>query len=92
MVVSVILVSRNTRELTCAAVRSVFESTDDFAKEVIVVDNGSTDDTPQVLPREFPKVELPAFRVQPRLCQGQQPGRRLGDGRVPAAAEFGRAP
>jgi GT2 family glycosyltransferase len=53
--VSVILVSRNTRELTCAAVRSVFESTDDFAKEVIVVDNGSSDDTPQVLPREFPK-------------------------------------
>ena len=54
--VSVIVVSRNTRELTCAAVRSVLESQDGLAKQVIVVDNGSTDDTPTVLPREFPAV------------------------------------
>jgi len=52
--VSAILVSRNTRELTCAALRSVYESQDGFLKEVVVVDNGSTDDTPVVLPREFP--------------------------------------
>jgi GT2 family glycosyltransferase len=56
VVVSVIVVSRNTCELTCAAVRSVLQSEDGFAKEIIVLDNGSTDDTPHVLPREFPTV------------------------------------
>jgi GT2 family glycosyltransferase len=55
-VVSVIIISRNTRELTCAAIRSAFESQDALGKEVIVIDNSSSDDTPQVVPREFPSV------------------------------------
>jgi hypothetical protein len=56
VVVSTILVTRNTRELTCAALRSVFESQNGFAKEAVVVDNGSTDDTVTVVRREFPGV------------------------------------
>jgi GT2 family glycosyltransferase len=56
VIVSVILVSRNTRELTCAALRSVAESQDGLSKEVVVVDNGSTDDTAAVVPREFPTI------------------------------------
>jgi len=43
--ISVIIVTFNTRELTLAAIRSVFESADDSLKEVAVVDNGSTDGT-----------------------------------------------
>ena len=57
VVVSVIVVSRNTCALTCAAVRSVFESQDNFSKQVVVVDNGSTDDTPSLLPRQFSTVK-----------------------------------
>jgi GT2 family glycosyltransferase len=53
---SVVIVTRNTCALACAAVRSVLESEDGLRKEVIVVDNGSTDDTSQVLPRAFPAV------------------------------------
>jgi GT2 family glycosyltransferase len=52
----VVIVTRNTCALTCAAVRSVLESEDTLRKAVIVVDNGSTDDTPAVVPREFPSV------------------------------------
>ena len=54
---SVIIVTRNTRALTCAAVRSVYAAPQPLAKEIIVVDNGSEDDTPQQLPREFPQVK-----------------------------------
>src|SRR6266567_7256857 len=57
MDLSVIIVSRNTRELTAEAVASVFDSRDSFTKEVIVVDNGSTDDTAAVIPRKFPAVK-----------------------------------
>ena len=53
---SIVIVTRNTSALTCAAVRSVFESRDELTKQIAVVDNGSTDDTPARLPREFPGV------------------------------------
>jgi len=54
--VSVIIVTRNTCALTCAAIQSVLESHDSLAKQIIVVDNGSTDETPRVLPAQFTNV------------------------------------
>lgn len=53
---SVIIVTYNTSELTLAAVRSVFESADDTLKEVVVVDNGSTDETEAAVKALFPEV------------------------------------
>jgi GT2 family glycosyltransferase len=52
---SVIIATRNTGALVCEAVRSVYLSQDDLRKEVLVVDNGSTDETPRILPQEFPQ-------------------------------------
>lgn len=52
--VSVVIVTRNTCALTCAAMRSVAEGRGELAVTVALVDNGSTDDTPQVVPRDFP--------------------------------------
>jgi GT2 family glycosyltransferase len=56
MDVSVILLTRNTCQQTREAIESVLSSTDALTKEIHVVDNGSTDDTPQVLPRLFPQI------------------------------------
>jgi hypothetical protein len=56
--VSVIIVTRNTCALTRAAVQSVLDSHDSPAKEILVVDNGSTDDTATVLPRECPQIQF----------------------------------
>ena len=46
---SIIIVTRNTCALTRAAVRSVMESKDALTKEIVVVDNGSSDGTPAML-------------------------------------------
>lgn len=53
---SIIIVTFNTRELTLAAIASVFDSKDDLAKEIVVVDNGSTDDTQTAVGDLFPSV------------------------------------
>jgi GT2 family glycosyltransferase len=57
-VVSIIVVTRNTCALTRAAVQSVLGSRDSFAKEIFVVDNGSTDGTAAVFPSEFSRVQF----------------------------------
>ncbi|HEU6447352.1 MAG TPA: glycosyltransferase family 2 protein [Verrucomicrobiae bacterium] len=56
--VSVIILTRNTCEMTRAAIQSVLDSRDDLRKEILVVDNGSTDDTPRKLPRDFPQIKF----------------------------------
>ena len=56
MDVSVILLTRNTCQQTLEAIGSVFSSTDTVTKEIYVIDNGSTDDTPSVLPAAFPEI------------------------------------
>ncbi len=77
-----IVVSRNTRELTCAAIRSVFESRDSPAREVVVVDNGSTDNTPAAVSREFPSVSC----IRSRTNLGFARANNLGASR--ARGEF----
>jgi len=52
--VSVIIVTRNTCALTRAAIESVLAA--GCRAEIFVMDNGSTDDTPRVLPCAFPEL------------------------------------
>jgi GT2 family glycosyltransferase len=52
--VSVIIVTRNTCALTCAAIESVL----DARAEIIVADNGSCDDTATTVARKFPSVRV----------------------------------
>ncbi len=56
MDISVVIVTRNTCSQTLEAIASVFDSQDDFSKEVIVVDNGSTDDTSRQVIEKYPAV------------------------------------
>lgn len=58
MTVSVIIVNWNTRALTCAAVRSVLDQEIDAELDVLVVDNGSTDDSVAALRSQFPAVRV----------------------------------
>ncbi len=58
MDVSVIIVTRNTCALTRNAIRSVVDVRSGPAVETFVVDNGSSDETATVLPREFPQIQF----------------------------------
>jgi len=58
MDLSVAIVSWNTRELLDQCIKSVFETTAGIELEVIVVDNGSTDGTVEMLRRLHPQARL----------------------------------
>lgn len=53
---SVIIVTRNTCALTCAAIESVLNSDDALTKEIILVDNASADGTAAAVAEKFPSV------------------------------------
>lgn len=56
--VSIIVISYNTKEMTLACIRSVYEQTKEISFELIVVDNASRDGSAQAIAEYFPTVEL----------------------------------
>ncbi len=56
--VSIIIVSWNTRDILRDCLRSVYENAGDVWYEVVVVDNGSTDDSAEMVESEFPRARL----------------------------------
>lgn len=58
MDVTIIIASWNTRDILRNCLASIYEQTSDFPFEVIVVDNGSTDGSAQMVASEFPQVHL----------------------------------
>ena len=58
MKLSIIIVNYNTKEYLRQALQSIKQSTDQLDKEVIVVDNASTDDSLNLVKHNFPWVKL----------------------------------
>jgi len=58
MLLSIIIVNWNTRDLLRRCLRSVFEQTKNIDFEVFVVDNASSDQSADMVRREFPRVLL----------------------------------
>ncbi len=80
MTISVIIVNWNTCQLTCEAVASVLSQEVDAALDVIVVDNGSTDDTVATLRRQFPTVRVLAAGRNLGFSGGNNAGLRRARG------------
>ena len=55
---TVIVVSYNTRELTLAALRTLFEQTQETSMDVVVIDNASEDGSADAIAEAFPNVRL----------------------------------
>lgn len=58
MVISVILVSYNTAEMSVEALKALFASQGQFTLEVFVIDNASKDDSVARIKKAFPQVTL----------------------------------
>ena len=56
--VSIVIVNWNTQALLRQCLRSLPWDSPDLTLDVIVVDNGSTDGSPEMVAREFPRVRL----------------------------------
>lgn len=56
--VSIVIVNWNTRDVLRGCLRSIFEQTKDISFEVVVIDNASTDGSPDMVRTEFPSVIL----------------------------------
>lgn len=67
---SILMVSWNTREMTLAAIRSVYAETKATPFELIVVDNGSADGTAEAIRAAFPDVVLLAERANHGFARG----------------------
>ena len=63
MDLSVIIVNWNTKKLLENCLASIFKFTEDVNFEVIVVDNGSEDDSPKLVKEKFPQVAILILRT-----------------------------
>ncbi len=72
--VSIVVVSFNTRDVLRECLLSVYREVGSLRVQVIVVDNASTDESPAMVEREFPKVEL----IRSEINLGFGPANNLG--------------
>lgn len=80
--ISVIVVTFNGRDLVRACLRTVPAAFGGRRGEVIVVDNGSHDGTPEMIAAEFPEVRLDATGENLGFAAGNNRGLRQARGRI----------
>ena len=77
---SIIVVSYNTRELLRACLDSVYRETRRTDFELIVVDNASSDQSVEMVRREFPKVKVFALQDNVGFARANNEGARAARG------------
>jgi hypothetical protein len=80
--VSIIIVTFNGRDYVRRCLASVYEHTHDLAFEVVVVDNASSDSTPDMIAADFPQVSLVRRETNVGFAGGVNEGIKHVDGRV----------
>ncbi len=80
MVLSVIIVNWNTKDLTSQAIDSIYKYTKDVESEVILVDNASTDKSVEVIRKKFPKVKIIENRQNVGFGNANNQGMKIAKG------------
>jgi len=79
--ISTIIVNLNTRELLRACLSSVYAEGSAVRNEIIVIDNGSTDGSTEMVAREFPTVRLVRNRSNEGFARPNNVGMQMAAGR-----------
>ncbi|HIP88228.1 MAG TPA: glycosyltransferase, partial [Anaerolineales bacterium] len=79
--VSVIVISWNTRALLEQCLRSVYGTAGDLVVEVIVVDNGSTDGSVEMVRERFPQARLMVNRENVGFARANNQAMAVAQGR-----------
>ncbi|MCP4362061.1 MAG: glycosyltransferase, partial [Chloroflexi bacterium] len=79
--VSIIIVNWNTRDLLVNCLNSIEQTAGDLKVETIVVDNVSTDGSPDMVRRQFPHVQLLENDSNVGFAGANNQGMALGQGR-----------
>lgn len=58
MKLSIVIISFNTKRIILDCLKSIYATAADLNPEVIVIDNASTDGSPQAIKQQFPQVKL----------------------------------
>lgn len=58
MKISIIIPTLNNILFTTKCVRSIISAEDDFDKEILIIDNGSTDNTPAIITKFHPQINV----------------------------------
>jgi GT2 family glycosyltransferase len=80
MALSIIIVSFNTKDLLQKCLQSVFQQTKGIDFELIVVDNHSTDGSPEMVKKKFPQVKLIENKTNLGFAQANNQGIKKGKG------------
>ncbi len=81
MDISIIIVSWNTKELTCECISSIYQQTSKVSYEIIVVDNGSADGSAKAIKGRFPDVRIIANKTNRGYAAACNQGIRESQGR-----------
>jgi len=80
--ISVVIVSRNTRDVLRSCLASIAAHTDGLLIETIIVDNASTDGTAAMVRREYPRATLLEAAENGGFARGNNLGIRRAAGRA----------
>ncbi|MEK4512988.1 glycosyltransferase family 2 protein [Paenibacillus sp. FSL K6-2524] len=81
MDLSILILNYNTCRLTLDCLQSVFDSRTVFNYEVIVVDNASSDDSVEVIGKEYPGITLIANRENTGFAKANNQAMEIAKGR-----------
>ena len=81
MDISVVIINYNTFELTSNCLRSIYRHTSEIEFEIVLVDNDSSECSPDLFLSEFPDIELVKSPINGGFAKGNNLGVERAKGR-----------